>query len=522
MRKLIEYQDLGLYTSCSKKKGYIQLLMELSGINKINSIYSSVVVKGGRDGMFASKFLDELNITIKEEVKENFEANLSRPEGHIITPNLPHGAIDAMVVFETCRKYKENTKIVVPKIIAQVEAIKSDIIVYDFEKKNHKSSFEAMLKHLNEGGNLIIFAQKGVSKGFKDTVSLEWKKPMLKLIRELKAPVIPIFIKGGNSLRFQLIRAISKRLAEADSLNQIISKSHASFKLLECQRIEENIITSITKDNEIGLLFNSVFTLSLEREKELLDTPNAPTKNEEPPKKYNFNDTLSQTKKIKPYSEDDERKYYIIDKEFSSEVIVLEKSSGTVSGVAEIKYGDKIIKKKSDNEFSFYQDFEYSHKINKLLEKSIEIVSLNINPNESEILATNTLCEALYELLSLLPNYKNLIASTTIISSYSKLARRLMIHQVKKYTYVDNYKKSFTARLNLYLKPLHFMGGKYKNITERRDILSLFIRYTDEKGSLISTELKRHLQYGGKFIALSKTNKGNLTTIKGLILIKGK
>lgn len=522
MRKLIEYQDLGLRHRKGSKKGYIRLLMKTYGVNKINSIYSSVVVKGGTNGLFASKLLDELNIGVKREIEQNFETILSRKEGHIIAANLPHGGIDAIIILDTCRKYKKNTKIVVPKLIAQVPAIADDIIVYDHCKSNHKSSLRAMQQHLKEGGNLIIFAQKGISRGLKDDVTLEWKTPMLKLIKRLEAPLIPIFIKGGNSLRFSLLRAISERLADADSLNQIIKKEGSAFKLLECQRIDAEIIKSISNDAEIGLLLDSVFALSLEREKELIDINSNETKEKKKGEEAtDFKALYNKLSSQKPYKEDNQRKYYLIKNEKNSFLIVIDSEKKEVIGQCTIKFGGEIVNKKKDNEFSFFTHFEYSHKLNKLLESSIELASIELNKErDNEISNTNYLCEALFELLTNSPNYDYIIGATTIIDSKSKLARRLMTHQIKKYAYLEGYKKSVTARLRLHLKPLPFMGGKYRAITERRDILSLFIRYTDEKGGSLSPTLRKLLQLGGKFIALGKIQKGENTTINGLILIK--
>ncbi len=523
--KLIEDHNLGLRKRSEEKKLWVKILKSKLGVNKINALYSSVIAKGYSGETLAEGMLKELSVTIREEKSENIAQSLSKEdEGVVIVSNMPHGGIDGLIMLSLCLKYKTNTKIVIPRILGEIKALRDVAIIFDADKKNFKSSFTSMLEHIEKGGNLIIFPSIGVSEEMKDGTRISWKNGMLRLICRLQAPVQPLFIKGGNGLNFQSLRKLNKRIELFLSLREINNKRGSTFKVLEGPRIEKDLLSTIKKNKDLGKLLCVIYGLSLEREKEGVGvSDNAVTENLNPSKPKTITQEQELKAKIKGekvYNEHLNYAAYLIkgdEKSISEEIIVVDKENGNrVVGYSKLNFADRVLLNK-DSEFGFFKDYEYSHKMESLLRESIEIERSEAVEGNSAVVTLLTECQILR--LKECPEYRYLISSIEITDSKSKLTRRLITHRIKRFVYTDSYKKMVAARQSLREGSLPFLSTRNEMLTQRRDILLLFARYTDPLGGALSTEMKRYLQSHGEFIALGKIDRDNNKVIKGLMLI---
>lgn len=528
--KLIEDCNLGLRRKREAQKLWVKVLKSKLGVNKINALYSSVMTKGYYGSDFSKGMLRELSVDIIEEKSENIESSLSRTEqGVVIVCNTPHGGIDGLIMLALCLKYKPATKIVIPRILWEIEPLREVAIVFDSDKKGIKSSYDSMQKHLNEGGNLIIFASDGISAEMKDGTNLRWKDGMLRLISKLKAPIQPLFIKGGNGLTFQSLRKLNTRIELFLSIKEVVNKQGTTFKVLEGARIEKELLATIKETKDLGKLLNLIFALSLEREKEGVGNAeeiNRKEINPSMPPKIEDEERLSRIiKGKKPYLEHNNLCAYQCigsNDDASEEFVVVEncdnktQKESRVVGHSKINFGDKTLINK-DYEFAFFGDYEYSHKMETLLRESIEVEFYRAVNNSSSVASLLSDCHTKRLLES--ENHRYIISSIEITDSKSKLTRRLITHRIKRFVFTNKYRKLVAPRQSLREGSLPFLSSQNEMLMERRDILLLFARYTDPDGGQLSTEMKKYLQNKGEFIALGKIDRGTSKVIKGLILV---
>ncbi len=520
MRKLIEDTDLGFVHGKLSATFYRHRLKSVLGITQLNTLYSAVLAKGGRGKDFWGKFLDEISVEIIEENHENISALLSREEGNIVLCNCPHGGIDALVVMATCLKYKEKTKIVVPDIITEISAIKDQCIVLDTEGKHLKKSYEEIRDFACEGGNVVIFGTDGIYKGEKNGSVVGWKSSVLKLISRLNLPIIPLFIKGANSLSYQALRSINPRLALIASIREVVNKRGGFIKIIDCPRIEANLFTSFGSPENISQMMGIVFGLCLEREKELLAQRDNLSENE-----VKDNDDEIDFSLLKSRIRDKKRdmvqgnlELYILD---NYEVVVLDTFKGRVVGYSQLALGKSITSGDEQSEFAFFKDFEYSHKLDAVLNECLEVQRTIIEktyPSHAQVLGV--IAEGQIEIFNRAKDVNYLLWSATISNSKSKLSRRLLTHQIKKNFYDNSLSKFITARSALREKTLPFITKSNSDLTNRRDVLTMLVRYADNDNDTLYGDLKKFLQNGAQIIALGKRDSGGVRTIKGLVLLE--
>jgi len=141
----------------------------------------------------------------------------------VVVANHPFGGADSTVVGELAFGMRSDTKILANEFLAAIEPLSDSLIPVDVfggaeaARKNRRGLRETA-DHLREGGQLLMFpAGEVASWSWQERAIAEppWANHVLSLARKFDATVMPIFVRGRNSVLFQVLGMIHPFLRTA-------------------------------------------------------------------------------------------------------------------------------------------------------------------------------------------------------------------------------------------------------------------------------------------------------------------
>lgn len=186
----------------------------LSGLMKVKKINSFLAKHEGLDGSaFIDALFDELDFSYSVSSKDRDKIP---SEGKVvIVSNHPLGGLDGLALLRLVLEVRSDVKIVVNDILLQIENLKSFFLPYNlFDSGIQKENIAAIDKALKEENAVIFFPAGEVSSltlnGLQDNT---WTRGALHFAEKSRAPILPVFIGGRNSLSFYAVSALSKPLS---------------------------------------------------------------------------------------------------------------------------------------------------------------------------------------------------------------------------------------------------------------------------------------------------------------------
>lgn len=153
---------------------------------------------------------------------DNYEVLDQFKEGPFITvSNHPFGSYDGIILLHIVGSVRPDYKVMVNLILNQLQAMRPSFIAVDPQKSDDpekkKITMQGMreaIKHVKEGHPLGFFPAGAISNvDWKLNISdRPWQPVIIRLIRQLQVPVIPIFFHGKNSTFCNILARIDWRL----------------------------------------------------------------------------------------------------------------------------------------------------------------------------------------------------------------------------------------------------------------------------------------------------------------------
>ena len=193
-------------------------LMHILSIDRVNDLYDRNSHLVGPD--FARAVLADIGL--KYEIL-NEERLADLPEGPFITIcNHPYGSIDGVVLVDLFGHVRPDFKVMVNRLLGRIDTMQQNFIcVTPTGNERHAPTNESIqgiknaMMHVRNGGCLGIFPSGAVSDlSLKDRCvrDREWQEPVVRLIRNLKVPVVPIHFLDRNSAFYYSLGLIDWRV----------------------------------------------------------------------------------------------------------------------------------------------------------------------------------------------------------------------------------------------------------------------------------------------------------------------
>ncbi len=184
---------------------FCKVLMRILSIDKLNDLYDRHSACKGPD--FARAILKDIGVEYKIL---NPEALAHLPDGPFITiSNHPYGHIDGVMLVDILGHIRPDSKVMVNRFLGRIDTMRDNFICVTPIGENRTAptkdsilGIKEAIAHVRSGGVLGLFPSGAVSDlSLKDACirDRQWQEPVIKLIKKLNVPVVPIHFLDRNS-----------------------------------------------------------------------------------------------------------------------------------------------------------------------------------------------------------------------------------------------------------------------------------------------------------------------------------
>ena len=205
---LLTPDDLGSAASLFNGRGGTALwriLTHVFSLDRVNELYDRNLCFSGCE--FAGKVLADIGADYHVL---NPDVLSSLPEGPFITiSNHPYGSVDGLILVDIFGHVRPDFKVMVNDFLGRIEPMRECFICVTPNGDEHKPPTQDSIKgvkdamsHVRAGHPLGIFPSGAVSDfSIRDARirDREWQEPVLKMIKKLEVPVVPVHFLDMNS-----------------------------------------------------------------------------------------------------------------------------------------------------------------------------------------------------------------------------------------------------------------------------------------------------------------------------------
>lgn len=191
---------------CGKAgNSFAGFLMHGLAVDKVNDLYDrNIRYKGPA---FAHAVLKDIGVRYEIENPEMLD-NL--PDGPFITiSNHPYGSIDGVMLIDLFGHLRKDFKVMVNRFLGRIEPLQENFICVTpvgnertIPTQDSILGIKEAYRHVRAGHSLGIFPSGAVSDfSLKDGCvrDREWQEPVIRLIKKLNVPVLPVCFLDRNS-----------------------------------------------------------------------------------------------------------------------------------------------------------------------------------------------------------------------------------------------------------------------------------------------------------------------------------
>ena len=205
-------------------------LMRMLSVDKVNELYDRNVRFKGPD--FASAVLKDIGVEYEVLNKDVLQ---KIPGGPFITiSNHPYGHIDGVMLVDLFGHFRPDFKVMVNKFLGRIETLSDNFICVTPTGTERTSptrdsiqGIKESVAHIRSGGCLGLFPSGAVSDlSLKDRCirDREWQEPVVRLIKKLNVPVVPVHFLDRNSDYYYSLGLLDWRVRLLRLLSEVFNK----------------------------------------------------------------------------------------------------------------------------------------------------------------------------------------------------------------------------------------------------------------------------------------------------------
>ena len=186
-------------------------------------------------------------------VSEEDVARIPRKGPVILVANHPFGILEGLVLMELLSRVRADVRILANSLLASVPEMRHALICVDpfaqaLSITSNRKGVREVLSFLADGGLLVVFPAGEVShvqlreRRIEDS---DWNQSVARFIRHSKATVVPLFVKGSNSVTFQIMGMLHAQLRTARLLHELANKERKKVELRIGHPIKFDTLRSI-------------------------------------------------------------------------------------------------------------------------------------------------------------------------------------------------------------------------------------------------------------------------------------
>lgn len=217
-RTVLDTEDvISMMPKLAGHERLVERVLHWLQVDRVNEVHSRYFDTPGAP--FVKSLLEDFRITLRidgEEILDNL------PEGPFVTvSNHPFGALDGISLIHMVASRRPEYKVMVNMILNRISAMRPNFIAVDAlasddpaKKAVSMQGIKQAIMQVRRGNPIGFFPAGAVSKVNLrgQLVDREWQPSIVRLIQQLKVPVIPIFFHGSNSWLFNFLGVVCWQL----------------------------------------------------------------------------------------------------------------------------------------------------------------------------------------------------------------------------------------------------------------------------------------------------------------------
>ncbi|CAI8333005.1 MAG: Uncharacterised protein [Halieaceae bacterium] len=164
-------------------------------------------------------------------LRESERARIPSTGKAVIVANHPIGSLDGIALLHLVRQVRPDVKVVANDILMAIQPLSEVLLPVDnMGGRTARQSLMEIKQHLSSEGALIIFPAGEVSRlGAKGVKDGPWSAGFVKIAAAASAPILPIFVKGRNSLFFYSLSFLAKPLSTLWLVREMFKQNHRTI-----------------------------------------------------------------------------------------------------------------------------------------------------------------------------------------------------------------------------------------------------------------------------------------------------
>ena len=258
-RTVLDYNDISQMVPWFKgKEKLVNRLLKFLSVDKVNWLHDHNCDTPGPE--FAAGLLKDLEIKLRIDNEELLD---KLPEGAFITvSNHPFGALDGISLIHIIASRRPQFKEMVNMVLNYISAMRPNFIAVDAlasddpkKKAVSMQGIKSAIMQVRRGEPIGFFPAGAVSKvNIKGQLEdREWQPTIVRLIQQMKVPVVPIYFHGSNSWWFNFLGVVCWQLRTLRLPAEVFRKKGSTLHISigEPISVEEQIQHSGTVE-ELG------------------------------------------------------------------------------------------------------------------------------------------------------------------------------------------------------------------------------------------------------------------------------
>ena len=214
----------------------INRLLHWLSVDKVNDVHDRYCDNPGPE--FSRNLLKDFDINLRVDGREVLD---SLPDGAFITvSNHPFGALDGISLIALMGTLRPDFKVMVNMVLNRISAMRPNFIAVDALASDDPAK-QTVQQERHHGGytsgtfgpSARILSAGAVSKINRSLriEDREWQPTIIRLVRQMGVPVVPIYFHGHNSALFNILGVISWQLRTLRLPTEVWRKCHSTIHI---------------------------------------------------------------------------------------------------------------------------------------------------------------------------------------------------------------------------------------------------------------------------------------------------
>ncbi len=236
--ELLNYDDIRkMIPALDGHPKLVKTIMHWLILDKCNAVHSKYCYTTGVP--FSNLLIDDA-YKIKKRIDNEEVLDRFKDVPFITVSNHPLGALDGIMLIDIIGRHRPDFKVMVNMFLNYITAMRPSFIAVDpsgsddpEKKAATMQGIRQAIAHVRAGPPTGFFPAGAVSK-IDRTLHIsdrEWQPSIIRLIKQLKVPVIPVYFHNHNSTFFNILGLIDWRIRTLRLPRELFNKTGREMRV---------------------------------------------------------------------------------------------------------------------------------------------------------------------------------------------------------------------------------------------------------------------------------------------------